>query len=174
MPASRYESMTVVELREAARTKGISGVSKMKKSELVQALQDGGGGGRAKRSGGGGVRTGPKTSKSLKYAQEVTSPEEQEERPGKTLVTTDHDVIRAWAEKRGGRPATPKGRRGGGRARTLRFDFGSSDEGLEEISWDEWFRTFDERQLNFIYQEHRGDGSESNFFRLENPGREDG
>lgn len=32
---------------------------------------------------------------------------------------------------------------------------------------------FHERRLNFIYQEHKADGSESNFFRLENPGRED-
>ncbi len=32
----------------------------------------------------------------------------------------------------------------------------------------EWFRTFDERRLNFVHQEHKADGSESNFFRLEN------
>ena len=32
---------------------------------------------------------------------------------------------------------------------------------------------FDERRLNFIYQEHKADGSQSNFFRLENPGRGD-
>lgn len=29
------------------------------------------------------------------------------------------------------------------------------------------------RGLNFIYQEQRSDGQQSNFFRLENPGRED-
>lgn len=41
------------------------------------------------------------------------------------------------------------------------------------MSWEEWFRTFDERGLNFLYQEHKSDGSDSNFFRLENPDRED-
>ena len=32
---------------------------------------------------------------------------------------------------------------------------------------------FNSRRLNFIYQEQRGDGRQSNFFRLENPNRED-
>lgn len=41
------------------------------------------------------------------------------------------------------------------------------------MSWDEWFATFDERRLNFIYQEERPDGRQSNFFQLENPDRED-
>jgi hypothetical protein len=41
------------------------------------------------------------------------------------------------------------------------------------VSWEEWFATFDERGLNFIYQEQRSDGQQSNFFRLENPQRED-
>jgi hypothetical protein len=31
----------------------------------------------------------------------------------------------------------------------------------------------DERRLNFIYQEQRKDGNESNFFILESPDRED-
>ncbi len=90
-------------------------------------------------------------------------------------TTTDHDTIRARAEERGGRPATVKGTESGGEdAGVLRIDFQDPDDRLEEISWDEWFRTFDQRRLNFIYQEHKADGSESNFFRLENPGREDG
>jgi hypothetical protein len=48
---------------------------------------------------------------------------------------------------------------------------GYGGENLEHISWDDWFTTFDERELNFLYQEHRKDGSQSNFFQLENPGR---
>jgi hypothetical protein len=56
----------------------------------------------------------------------------------------------------------------------LRFDFGDADANLREVSWDEWFATFDERRLNFIYQEERRDGAQSNFFRLESPDREDG
>ena len=111
-------------------------------------------------------------SRTMKYAQKIDSPDEHEEKPGKTLVTRNHDVIKQWAEQRGAKPATATRR--GGRPATLRFNFpGYGGEGLEEISWEEWLGVFDERKLNFIYQEHKADGSESNFFRLENPERED-
>jgi hypothetical protein len=55
----------------------------------------------------------------------------------------------------------------------MRFDFGGDGDRLRHVSWDEWFGTFDGRRLNFIYQEERSDGSQSNFFRLESPDRED-
>jgi hypothetical protein len=120
-----------------------------------------------------GIRTGSETSKSLKYAQEVTSPEEQPERPGRTLVTTDHEVIKRWAEERGAVPATVAGTEHGDQLGVLTFDFGGTDERLRHVSWDEWLATFDARRLNFIYQEERSDGRQSNFFRLESPDRED-
>ncbi|MEV5829674.1 hypothetical protein AB0L25_29320 [Spirillospora sp. NPDC052242] len=107
-----------------------------------------------------------------RHEQQVTSADEHEERPGKSLVTTDHEVIRRWAEERGAEPSTVPGSEYEGRPGRLRFDFpGYGGENLEHISWDDWFRTFDERELNFIYQEHKKDGAQSNFFRLENPGR---
>ncbi len=112
-------------------------------------------------------------SKSLKYAQEISSPDEHEEYEGKTLVTREHDVIKRWAEERGATPSTVSGTWHDDRPGVLRFNFRGSNHGLEEISWDDWFRSFDERNLNFIYQEHKKDGRQSNFFRLENPDRED-
>jgi Rho termination factor, N-terminal domain len=178
----------VDELREEAKAAGIGGVSDMKKDELVDALtRAAGSGARGGGSGsgasdeeevgagpdGGRVRTGPDTSKSLKYSQEVTSPEEEPEREGRSLVTTHHEVIKQWAEERGGRPATVEGTEHDDHLGVLRFDFGDATQNLREVSWDEWFATFDERRLNFIYQENRSDGSQSNFFRLENPNRED-
>ncbi|WP_188193187.1 hypothetical protein [Nonomuraea sp. SYSU D8015] len=109
-----------------------------------------------------------------KYEQVITSVEEHEERPGRSLITTDHEVIRHWAEERDAHPAKVPGTEHEGRPGVLRFDFpGYGGEDLEEISWDDWFRTFDERELNFIFQEHKKDGSQSNFFRLESPYRED-
>src|SRR5215216_3890004 len=99
-----------------------------------------------------------------KYTQEVKSPDEHEERPGKTLVTTDHDVIRKWAEDRNGVPATVEGTEHGDHLGVLRFDFAEPSDRLRHVSWDEWFKTFDERNLNFIYQEHTTDGKQSNFF----------
>ncbi|MFC4907009.1 hypothetical protein [Actinomadura gamaensis] len=104
------------------------------------------------------------------YQQHVTSPDEHEERPGRSLVTTDHDTIMNWARERGAEPATVPGSEYDGRPGRLLMDFpGYGGESLEHISWDDWFRTFDERKLNFIYQEHKKDGAQSNFFRLENP-----
>jgi hypothetical protein len=109
-----------------------------------------------------------------KYEQVVTSVEEHEERPGRSLITTDHEVIRHWADERDAHPAKVPGTEHEGRPGVLRFDFpGYGGGDLEEISWDDWFTTFDERELNFIFQEHKKDGSQSNFFRLENPDRED-
>jgi hypothetical protein len=122
---------------------------------------------------GGKVRTGPESSKSLKYSQEVTSTEDEPEREGRSLVTTHHEVIRQWAEERDGVPATVEGTEHGDHLGVLRIDFGGGNDKLRHISWEEWFETFDSRGLNFIYQEQRSDGTQSNFFRLENPGRED-
>ena len=111
----------------------------------------------------------------MTYSQKITSTKDKPERPGRSLVTTDHEVIRQWAEARGARPATVEGTEHGGRAGVLRLDFPGYAEGgsLKHISWEEWFRTFDDRGLNFIYQEERSEGGQSNFFRLENPSRED-
>lgn len=82
--------------------------------------------------------------------------------------TTDHKVIRKWAEERGGKPATVKGTGDSDEAGVLRIDFpGYSGEGrLEEISWDEFFEKFDEKRLKFLYQEETADGKESRFFKF--------
>jgi hypothetical protein len=123
----------------------------------------------------GGIRTGEDSSKSLKYSQEITSPSDEPERPGRSLATTSHDVIRQWAERRDATPATVEGTEHGDHLGVLRLDFpGFGGDKLRHVSWDEWFKTFDERGLNFLYQEERSDGTPSNFFRLENPDREDG
>ena len=89
---------------------------------------------------------------------------------GKTTI--DHDEIRQWAEKRGGVPATVKGTaRGKGKAADagiLRLDFEPRDEELEEISWEEFFKTFDWEKLAFLYQEETAEGSTSRFHKFIN------
>jgi hypothetical protein len=75
-------------------------------------------------------------------------------------TTTDHDEIRRWADKRGGRPSVVRTHGKGG---ILRFDFGDKDEELEEISWDEFFQIFDESGLVFLHQDKTADGHESRF-----------
>jgi hypothetical protein len=178
----------VDDLREQAKDAGISGTSSMKKEELVDAMSEayrdgvsssGDSDGEAGQPGDRGpddgrLRTGDQTSKSLKYSQEVTSLDDDPERPGRSLATTSHEVIRAWAEERGGVPATVPGTEHGDHLGVLRIDFGGDNDDLRKVSWDEWFGTFDARKLNFIYQEERKDGNQSTFFRLESPDREDG
>jgi hypothetical protein len=175
----------VDDLREQARDAGISGRSDMKKEELVEALSeaahgaDGDSDGEAGRPGDRGpddghLRTGDQTSSSLKYSQEITSLDEEPERAGRSLATTSHEVIRSWAEERGGVPATVPGTEHGDHLGVLRLDFGGDNDSLRQVSWDEWFDTFDARKLNFLYQEERKDGNQSTFFRLESPDREDG
>ncbi|MEU4477091.1 hypothetical protein AB0F68_03340 [Micromonospora sp. NPDC023966] len=177
---SEIARLKVDELRSRLRGRGVTGTSAMQKADLVRALvkslRDDSDGSTRSSSGGGGVRKGPQNSKSIKYAQEVTSVDDEPERPGRSLVTTDHEVIRRWAEARKGVPTTVDGTEHDGHAGVLRFDFPSNgrEQRLREISWEDWFRTFDERRLNFIYQEERSDGKQSNFFRLESPNREDG
>ena len=114
-------------------------------------------------------------SDSTMRARWIHSLDEHAERPGQTLATQSHEVIQSWAEERGGRPATVPETEHDGRPGVLRMVF--TQEGsdrLQEIEWEEWFRPFDERQLVFVYQEVKKDGSQSNFFRLDSPEREDG
>jgi hypothetical protein len=54
----------------------------------------------------------------------------------------------------------------------LRFDFSGDSENLRHVRWDEWFGTFDARELDCLYREQRKDGLQSTFFRLESPDRE--
>ncbi|MDB5302021.1 MAG: hypothetical protein JWO87_3684 [Phycisphaerales bacterium] len=85
-----------------------------------------------------------------------------------THVTTDHEEIRRWAEERHAKPARVKGTGGPGDPGLLRFDFPgySGADSLEEISWDEFFKKFDEQNLALIYQEETADGKKSNFNKL--------
>ena len=84
------------------------------------------------------------------------------------MAITDHDQIRRWAEERGGRPArvaSTAGKDGGG---VLRFDFGDKDDALEEISWDEFFRVFEESKLALLEQEETAGGKQSRFSKFVN------
>ena len=45
----------------------------------------------------------------------------------------------------------------------LRIDFGEPEEGLEKISWEDFFKVFDERKLAFLYQDKTADGKMSRF-----------
>jgi hypothetical protein len=87
---------------------------------------------------------------------------------GETKVTTDHEAMRRWAEGRGGKPACVKGTGGKGEPCLLRIDFPgySGEETLQEITWDEFFKAFEENRLAFLYQEETTDGKMSRFSKF--------
>ena len=76
--------------------------------------------------------------------------------------TTNHDEIRRWIESRNGHPAFVTSTRRGASG-LLRVDFNRPEEGFEEISWDQFFDTFDDSNLAFLYQETTATGRKSRF-----------
>lgn len=87
---------------------------------------------------------------------------------GESKTTTNHDEIRKWAEARDGRPVTVKGTGDKEEPGVLRIDFPgySGGDRFEEITWEEWFEKFDEKNLAFLYQDKTSGGEESRFFKL--------
>jgi hypothetical protein len=84
-------------------------------------------------------------------------------------VTTDHVEIRQWAEERGGKPASIEGtERGNEEAGLLRIDFpgGAGDPPLNRITWEDFFKKFDEADLAMVYQAEKADGSPSFFCKF--------
>jgi ferritin-like metal-binding protein YciE len=84
-----------------------------------------------------------------------------------TKVTVDHEEIRQWAEERGAEPACVRGTKKGNTC-LLRLDFPgyTGEESLEHISWDEFFKIFDESDLALLYQDETASGKKSNFNKL--------
>jgi hypothetical protein len=71
-------------------------------------------------------------------------------------VTTDHDTIRKWAEKHGGKPAAVERTHQGDDTGIIRVMFPdapqSEHQNLLEISWDEFFDEFEESNLALLYE----------------------
>ena len=91
-----------------------------------------------------------------------------------SYTTQDPEVIRAWAEARGGRPAAVASTTDDGQddAGLLRLEFPDAPAGeqdndaLTEVDWEPFFSTFRESGLSFVYQEKTADGSTSRFSRF--------
>ncbi len=92
------------------------------------------------------------------------------DKAAEAVITTDHQQIRKWAESRGGKPADVKATHRGGDPGIIRLIFpdapNANDDSLEEVSWDEFFRKFDEAELALLYQDRTADGKKSLFNKL--------
>lgn len=88
----------------------------------------------------------------------------------KSQVTTDHNKIKSWVNERNGKPAAVKTSKTGNEGGILRIDFPgfAESENLQEISWNEFFETFENENLAFLYQEEVKDGKQSRFFKFIN------
>jgi hypothetical protein len=83
----------------------------------------------------------------------------------RAIATTDHQTIRKWVEARNGHPSVVKSTQSdeSGQGGLLRIDFNKPEESLGEVSWDEFFETFDENGLAFLYQDKTTSGRKSRF-----------
>ena len=82
------------------------------------------------------------------------------------VKTTDHETIRQWVEERNGKPASVAGTsKGDEDVGLVGIDFAEDgeDDSLEQISWDEFFEKFEEKQLAFLYQDQKANGEPSTF-----------
>ncbi|HVG46516.1 MAG TPA: hypothetical protein VM899_00025 [Rubellimicrobium sp.] len=72
-------------------------------------------------------------------------------------TSTDHDAIRKWAESKGGKPAAVDRTHSDEDVGLIRIMFpdapNSHHDNLVEITWEEFFKEFDERNLALIFDE---------------------
>ena len=85
-------------------------------------------------------------------------------------TTTNHKRIRRWVEERGGHPARVKGTEVKGSSGVLLIDYPgySGTQTFEAISWDEFFKGFEENQLAFLYEDEKKAGRQGRFSKLIN------
>lgn len=81
---------------------------------------------------------------------------------GETRRTTDPQEIQDWAVLHDARPAALEMETG---PDLLRFRFPGDQEGLHEISWDEFFELFEEEGLEMLFQ-HDPTNSVSRYYEF--------
>ena len=75
-----------------------------------------------------------------------------------------------WVEDRGGHPARVRGTEVKGSSGVLLIDYPnhSGTPTPEAISWDEFFKGFEENELAFLYEDEQKPGTQSRFSKLVN------
>jgi hypothetical protein len=73
-------------------------------------------------------------------------------------VTTDHEEIREWAQRHGGKPAAVASTHDEDDVGIVRIMFPKAKQSehanLTEISWEEFFEEFEKRSLALVYDEN--------------------
>lgn len=84
--------------------------------------------------------------------------------------TTDKQTIKNWAEARNGIPAVLKSTECD-EGSALRIQFPKANhrfKNFDKISWDNFFDQFEKNKLALVYQESKGSGESSTFYKLVN------
>jgi ferritin-like metal-binding protein YciE len=119
---------------------------------------------RLLREGGGRVRA-PRLARATRSTYRGSS---RRSGGSASRSLTGHDEIRRWAEARSAHPACVRGTGRRGDIGMIRLDFPgySGADSLQPISWDAWFREFDQRGLALLVQDKTATGRKSNFNKL--------
>jgi hypothetical protein len=86
--------------------------------------------------------------------------------------TIDHDEIMRWTKDRHGTIGRIAERETPGLGQiTIYFpDRETKPDNFEEIPWDEFLEDFENKKYEFVYQEMRGTGDLSYFFKIQKKG----
>lgn len=94
---------------------------------------------------------------------------------GMYTMTTNHEEIKKWAVENGARPAIIDQQQARGDTVGIRLNFpGKEDEELlsvsqtRDISWDEFFRIFEEEDLTFLYTEDKQTSNPTDWYSFDN------
>ena len=88
-----------------------------------------------------------------------------ETKTAEAKATKDHDEIRRWAEERGGKPSAAADTRSPIDPGILQLEFDPTDRKPDVLTWGEFFETFDDAELTFLYQDETEDGNKSPLLR---------
>ena len=66
---------------------------------------------------------------------------------------TDHEEIKKWAEKHDAKPMRVEGTDNGDSGGLIRISTGQDDDRLEEMSWDDWFKEFENSKLALLVED---------------------
>jgi len=74
-----------------------------------------------------------------------------------TIQTSDHKVIQLWIEQRNGQPAVINETTNDNVTGVLRIKFQDDTSNLKVISWEEFFKEFDDNEMMFLFSDGSGD-----------------
>ena len=84
-------------------------------------------------------------------------------RTGNTETTTEHETIRNWIEERGSTAAEVTEPAGDDPGSLAVIPEGTMDDSVRGVSWEEFFKIFDEEELAFVHQIDKEDPDEQWF-----------